>query len=357
MFSITTMESSTTRPMAMVSAARVSRFRVLPVAFMTVNATSRDTGMDTAETAVERHEARNSRMTTTAKIRPRPPSVARPWMDSVMNGAWSNTTLTLTPCASRRSVRSARASSTVRETSTTLASGVLVTPTAREGSPSTREIEVGSASWSTTSATSSVLRVAPVGEVSGRAARLGDVGQRRADLDGERLLALGEGAGRDPDAVVVEDAEDLVGGQPGSGQRGHVDVEDDLALGHAGEGHRPDAVEVLQRGHQDVVDGALARPRRRRRRRRAWTTGRSSREPAITSGSTSSGAWAVADWTAPRRSATAVVTLVPYSNMTVVVETFDAELEVISSTPSSPATASSTTAVTCCSTTSGEAPG
>ncbi len=36
-------------------------------------------------------------MTSTANSRPRPPSVARPWIESSTNGAWSNTTAVLTP--------------------------------------------------------------------------------------------------------------------------------------------------------------------------------------------------------------------------------------------------------------------
>ncbi|MNW52443.1 hypothetical protein D3C74_299620 [compost metagenome] len=139
MFSITTIESSTTRPIATVMAPRVRMFRVYPVAFMTMNVTNRDSGIETAETRVERRDVRNSRITTTANTRPSRPSVARPSMDSSMNGAWSNTTSTRTSLASRAPSMSSIAVWIACETSTVLPAGVLVIATASAGSPSRRE--------------------------------------------------------------------------------------------------------------------------------------------------------------------------------------------------------------------------
>jgi hypothetical protein len=84
MFSITTIESSTTRPTAIVRAPRVSMFRVKPPTHRPMRAISRERGMEIAATTVERNDPRNNRITTTAKRRPRPPSTERSWMDCSM---------------------------------------------------------------------------------------------------------------------------------------------------------------------------------------------------------------------------------------------------------------------------------
>ncbi len=64
------MESSTTRPIAMVIAARVSMLRVKPKACIPTKATRTDTGMDTATTSVERMESMKTRITMTEATRP-----------------------------------------------------------------------------------------------------------------------------------------------------------------------------------------------------------------------------------------------------------------------------------------------
>ena len=87
MFSITTIESSTTRPIAMVSAPSVRMFRVLPLQSRPIRVISSDSGIDTAAMMVDRHEPRNAKITSTAKSRPRPPSTDRSWIDCSMNGA------------------------------------------------------------------------------------------------------------------------------------------------------------------------------------------------------------------------------------------------------------------------------
>lgn len=78
MFSRTTIESSTTRPMAMVRAPRVSMLSERSRVHSTISARTTESGMETAVTRVERIDARNTRMTRTAKISPRAPSVVRP---------------------------------------------------------------------------------------------------------------------------------------------------------------------------------------------------------------------------------------------------------------------------------------
>ena len=89
MFSMTTIESSTTRPIEIVSAPSVMMLRVYPEASIPMNVIRTDAGIEIAVTRVERTDMRNKRMTSTANIRPSKPSVASELIDSSMNGAWS----------------------------------------------------------------------------------------------------------------------------------------------------------------------------------------------------------------------------------------------------------------------------
>ena len=91
MFSITTMESSTTRPTATVRAASVKMFSEKSPIHNPIIATSRDRGIDSAVMIVERNESRKTRMINTANVRPSAPSVARSLIDSSMEGAWVKT--------------------------------------------------------------------------------------------------------------------------------------------------------------------------------------------------------------------------------------------------------------------------
>ena len=97
MFSRTTIESSTTRPMAMVSAPSVSMFSDRSRVHSTISASTTDSGMETAVTSVERIDARKTRMIRTAKSRPSPPSVVRPSMALETAGPWSLTTVSSAP--------------------------------------------------------------------------------------------------------------------------------------------------------------------------------------------------------------------------------------------------------------------
>ncbi len=93
MFSMTTIESSTTRPIAIVIAPSVSTLSEYPLASMPMKVISTEIGIEMAATSVERIENRNRKMTITAKKRPSRPSVASELIDCWMNGAWSNTTV------------------------------------------------------------------------------------------------------------------------------------------------------------------------------------------------------------------------------------------------------------------------
>src|SRR5690606_2075337 len=259
---------------------------------MTTNVTSSDSGIDTAETSVERSDARNSRITTTANSRPRSPSVARPSMDSSMNGAWSNTTSTRTSWASSTPARSSTASCTACDTSTVLPAGVLVIATASAASPSRREYDVAGSGPAVTVATSpSVTGAEAPGTTSGSAARSSTVviavptctlsvrspsatvpagsttplswrsGETAAGRDGgaaplaRRRGAVGARARREHDAVVLEDRGDLRGAQARGGQRGGVEVDRHLLVGATAHGDAADAADVLERGHEARRDG------------------------------------------------------------------------------------------------------
>ncbi len=84
MFSITTIESSTTRPMAIVSAPSVRMLSEYPNAWMPMNVIRTLVGIEIAVTSVARTESRNTRMTSTAKNRPRRPSCASASIDCWM---------------------------------------------------------------------------------------------------------------------------------------------------------------------------------------------------------------------------------------------------------------------------------
>ncbi len=153
MFSRTTIESSTTRPMAMVRAPRVRTFSDRSRVHSTIRARTTDSGMDTAVTRVERIEARKTRITRTAKSRPSAPSVVSPLIDLDTAGPWSLTTVRVAP-EPRSLRRSGSLSWTASEMATALPSRSIVTATAREGLPSVRVMESAGASCCFTVATS-----------------------------------------------------------------------------------------------------------------------------------------------------------------------------------------------------------
>ena len=148
MFSITTIESSTTRPIAIVSAPSVRMFSEYPKAWIPMKVMRTLVGIEIAVTSVERTDSRKIRITITAKTRPSSPSWASDSIDCWMNGAWSNTVVNVAPGRSFLScgIRSV----TAFDTSTVFADGSLVTAIVRAVLPSTRESDVtGSPSIST----------------------------------------------------------------------------------------------------------------------------------------------------------------------------------------------------------------
>ena len=81
MFSTTTMESSTMRPMASMRPASDIMLRVSPVASTPTNANSSDSGIEIAVISVGFSAQRNTKITTTANSSPQAPSTASPLMD------------------------------------------------------------------------------------------------------------------------------------------------------------------------------------------------------------------------------------------------------------------------------------
>ena len=84
MFSMTTIESSTTRPIATVRPPSVMTFRVTFVCLRNTIAMRIESGIDTAAMMVARQLRRNSMMTTTANSAPRSPSRSMPLTDALM---------------------------------------------------------------------------------------------------------------------------------------------------------------------------------------------------------------------------------------------------------------------------------
>jgi hypothetical protein len=167
MFSITTIESSTTRPMAMVSAPSVRMFSEYPVPDRPMKVISSDSGMETAVTRVERTDMRKRRMTATAKPRPRRPSVVRSLMDFSIKGAWSKTGVNLAFEPSSASSCGSK-SFTACEIATVSPSGFFVTEMARVSRPFVRVMDVRASSLMLTSATEPMV-VPAVAPLSGSA--------------------------------------------------------------------------------------------------------------------------------------------------------------------------------------------
>ena len=84
MFSMTTIESSTTRPMATVRPPSVMTFKVTSVCLRKTIAIMIESGIDTAAMMVARQLRRNSMMTTTANRAPSRPSRSMPLTEALM---------------------------------------------------------------------------------------------------------------------------------------------------------------------------------------------------------------------------------------------------------------------------------
>ena len=132
MFSTTTIESSTTRPIEMVTAPIVRMLSEKSLAHIPMNVSNNDVGIDTAVTRVDRTDMRKIRMMMMAKAKPRRPSTASDSMLFSMKGAWSNTTVNSVPFPSN-AVIAGNASVTARDTSTVFASARLVMAMVSDG--------------------------------------------------------------------------------------------------------------------------------------------------------------------------------------------------------------------------------
>ena len=179
MFSTTTIESSTTRPIEMVTAPIVRMLSEKLLAHIPMNVSNNDVGIDTAVTSVERIDNRKTRITMMAKISPRRPSTASDSMLFSMNGAWSKTMVNLVPLPSR-SVSAGRAAVTARDTSTVFASARLVMARVSDGSPLTLEMEVIASGWIDTLASAPIV---VTDSVVGAVVAPADANAERLDVD------------------------------------------------------------------------------------------------------------------------------------------------------------------------------
>ena len=117
-----------------------------------MNVISTEVGMEIAVTKVARTESRKTRITSTAKIRPRRPSWVSESIDCWMKGAWSKTMVKVAPGTADSSF--GRRSRTCVDTSTVLAAGTFVTAIVSAVFPLTREMLVAGLGSSATVATS-----------------------------------------------------------------------------------------------------------------------------------------------------------------------------------------------------------
>src|SRR5699024_1728449 len=97
MFSMTTIESPTMRPMVIIKPASDIKLTVVPAASMPTNGNSTDSGMVIPVMMVGRIDNRKTNITSTARARPHGPSLARPAIASSMNSAWSTATVNSVP--------------------------------------------------------------------------------------------------------------------------------------------------------------------------------------------------------------------------------------------------------------------
>ena len=95
MFSMTTMESSITRPMAMVSPPSVSMFRESPRLHRRISAPITLSGIESPAMTVERQLRRKTQMMMIAKTAPMMPSRSSDLMLSLMKIDWSMTVVTV----------------------------------------------------------------------------------------------------------------------------------------------------------------------------------------------------------------------------------------------------------------------
>ena len=195
---MTTMESSITRPMAMVSPPSVSMLRDSPRDHRMMSAPTTLSGIERPAMTVDRQLRRNTQMTMTAKIAPRRPSRTRVRMLSLMKTDWS-TTVVIVVSPPRSRVSAGSSSATALAMSTVLPLLALLTEMPTEASPLVRVMAVSGAGAILTSATSPRLMgcrllAAPAEPAAAAAMRVGlgrdgrSAGRRGSRARGRRAL-------------------------------------------------------------------------------------------------------------------------------------------------------------------------
>src|SRR5450759_2135492 len=161
MFSMTTIESSMTRPMAMVRPPRVSMFRESPWLQRMISAPITLSGMERPAMMVERQLRRNTQMTMIAKSAPTIPSCSSELMLSLMKIDWSMTVVTVA-WPPRSLVIDGSSSATALAMSTVLPLLDLLTEMPMDGLPFVRVTAVSGAGAILTVATSPRVTATPV---------------------------------------------------------------------------------------------------------------------------------------------------------------------------------------------------
>ncbi len=161
MFSMTTIESSMTRPMAMVRPPSVSMLRDSPRLQRMMRAPTTLRGIESPAMTVERQLRRNTQMTMIAKTAPTIPSCSSEWMLSLMKIDWS-TTVVIVAWPPRSRVIAGSSSATALAMSTVLPLLDLLTEMPIEALPLVRVMAVSGAG--------AILTVATSPSVTGRAA-------------------------------------------------------------------------------------------------------------------------------------------------------------------------------------------
>ena len=136
MFSSTTIESSTTRPIARTMASSVSVFTLNPNAYMIANAPTRETGMVTSGMMVARRFLRNRKITSATSTMASTIVVNTARMDSSMNTEESYITSRRMPSSDELISPISRRTSC--ESSSGLATACLMTPMVTEVLPMKR---------------------------------------------------------------------------------------------------------------------------------------------------------------------------------------------------------------------------
>ena len=192
MFSMTTIESSMTRPMAMVRPPSVSMLRELPRLQRMMSAPMMLSGIESPAMTVDRQLRRNTQMTMIAKTAPTRPSCRSDRMLSLMKIDWSTTVVTVA-CPPRSCWIAGSSSATALAMSTVLPLLALLIEMPMDALPLVRVTAVRGAGAIFTVATSPSL-TGWAASVAGAAADAAPAAAAAADPEAAAEVALAAAA-------------------------------------------------------------------------------------------------------------------------------------------------------------------